>query len=154
RWDTLFFLNVKRDWKKIIIWNLRLGLFSAGFVPAFTEIARGQGLLGMFETLQNPAMISMVGPAPVETATDYTLRPMSAHEMLLFCGLFAMIISILHVISHTRREEDLGLTELVRSFQIGRQANSLAAIAEVVFINVILALFIAGVMISFNADTI
>ncbi|MCW1000582.1 tetronasin resistance protein, partial [Streptococcus anginosus] len=44
--------------------------------------------------------------------------------------------------------------ELLRSFQIGRQANSLAAIAEIVFINGILALFIAVVMISFGADTI
>src|SRR5699024_6032195 len=80
------------------------------------------------------------------SSIDYTLGAMYAHEMLLFCGLFAMIISILHVIGHTRKEEDLGLTELVRSFQVGRQANSFAAIAEVVFINVILALFIAGVM--------
>src|SRR5690625_2641044 len=108
----------------------------------------------MFETLQNPAMISMVGPTSVEVASDYTLGAMYAHEMLLFCGLFAMIISILHVIGHTRKEEDLGLTELVRSFQVGRQANSFAAIAEVVFINVILALFIAGVMVSFSVDTI
>ena len=108
----------------------------------------------MFETLQNPAMISMVGPTPVETGADYTLGAMYAHEMLLFCGLFAMIMSILHVIGHTRKEEDLGLTELLRSFQIGRQANSLAAIAEIVFINGILALFIAVVMISFGADTI
>src|SRR5699024_11144614 len=45
-------------------------------------------------------------------------------------------------------------TELVRSFQVGRQANSFAAIAEVVFINVRLALFIAGVMVSFSVDTI
>src|SRR5699024_12384323 len=54
----------------------------------------------------------------------------------------------------TRKEEDLGLTELVRSFQIGRQANSLAAFVEVTFINTVLALFISGVMISFGADTI
>jgi len=154
RWDTLFVQYLKRDWKKMIVWVLGLGLFSAGFVPAFKEIAKGQGLLGMFETLQNPAMISMVGPTPVETATDYTLGAMYAHEMLLFCGLFAMIIAVLHVISHTRKEEDLGLTELLRSFQIGRQANSLAAIAEVVFINAILALFISGVMLSFSVDTI
>src|SRR5690625_2951610 len=154
RWDTLFAQYLKRDWKKIIVWILGLGLFSAAFVPAFEEIAKGQGLVGMFEAIQNPAMIAMIGPTPVETAGDFTLGAMYAHEMLLFCGLFAMIIAVLHVISHTRREEDLGLTELVRSFQIGRQANSLAAIAEVVFINVILALFIAGVMISFNADTI
>lgn len=154
RWDTLFLQYLKRDWKKIFIWVLGLGLFSAGFVPAFKEIAKGQGLLGMFETLKNPAMISMVGPTPVETATDYTLGAMYAHEMLLFCGLFAMIIAVLHVIGHTRKEEDLGLTELLRSFQIGRQANSLAAIAETVFINVLLALFIGGLMISFGADTI
>src|SRR5699024_12694642 len=74
--------------------------------------------------------------------------------MLLFCGLFAIIISILQIIGHTRKEEDLGLTELLRSFQVGRQENSFAAIAEVVFIYVILALFIAGVMVSFSVDTI
>src|SRR5699024_6909014 len=87
-------------------------------------------------------------------ATNYTLGAMYAHEMLLFCGLFAMIIAVLHVVSHTRKEEDLGLTELVRSFHIGRQANSLATIAETVFINGLLALFIAGMMISSGADTI
>src|SRR5699024_1808462 len=154
QWDTLFVLYLKRDWKKIIVWILGLGLFSAAFVPAFKEIAKGQGLLGMYETLQNPAMISMVGPTPVETASDYTLGAMYAQEMLLFCGLFAMIIAVLHVVSHTRKEEDLGLSELVRSFQIGRQANSLAAIVETIFINVLLAFFIGGVMMSFGADTI
>ncbi|MBW6194312.1 hypothetical protein KZ855_34145, partial [Pseudomonas aeruginosa] len=62
RWNVLFIQYVKRDWKKIIVWVLGLGLFSGAFVPAFEEIAKGQGLLGMFETMQNPAMISMVGP--------------------------------------------------------------------------------------------
>ncbi|OZU89608.1 tetronasin resistance protein [Virgibacillus indicus] len=154
RWDSLFALYLKRDWKKIIVWILGVGLFSAGFVSAFEEIAKGQGLAGMYETLKNPAMIAMVGPTPVETAADYTLGAMYAHEMLLFCGLFAMIMSVLHVVSHTRKEEDLGLTELVRSFQIGRQANSLASMIETIVINALLALFIGGVMMSFGADTI
>ncbi|WP_087973488.1 ABC transporter permease [Oceanobacillus rekensis] len=153
-WDTLFLQYLKRDLKKIIVWVLGLGLFSAAFVPAFEEIAKGQGLLGMYETLLNPAMIAMVGPTPIEAAVDYTLGAMYAHEMLLFCGLFAMVVAALHVISHTRKEEDLGLTELVRSFQIGRQANSLAVMMEILFINVILALFIGGVMMSFGVDTI
>ena len=153
-WNTLFLHYLKLDWKKMIIWILSIGLFSAGFVPAFKEIAQGKGLIGMFETLQNPAMISMVGPTPIETATDYTLGAMYAHEMLLFCGLFAMIVSILHIIGHTRKEEELGLTELVRSFQIGRQANSLATIIEIVLINGLIAMFISAVMVSFNAETI
>src|SRR5699024_4413937 len=154
RWDLLFIQYVKRDCKKITFWILGLSLFSAGFVPAFKEMAKGQGLIGMFETLQNPAMISMVGPTPIESGSDYTLGAMYSHEMLLFCSLFAMILSVLHIIGHTRKEEDLGLTELLRSFQIGRQANSLAAFLEVAFINGVLALFITGIMISFGADTI
>ncbi|MBY7142693.1 tetronasin resistance protein [Virgibacillus sp. NKC19-3] len=154
RWDTLFLQYIKRDWKKMIFWVLGIGLFSGAFVPAFEEIAKGQGLIGMYETLQNPAMISMVGPTPIDTATDYTLGAMYAHEMLLFCGLFAMIMSVLHVVGHTRKEEDLGLTELVRSFQIGRQANSLAAMAEVIVINGLLALFISGLLQIFGGDTI
>ncbi|QNK60433.1 ABC transporter permease [Paenibacillus sp. PAMC21692] len=154
RWDVLFALYLKRDWKKIIIWILGLGLFSAGFVPAFGEIGKEQGLQGMYETMQNPAMISMVGPTSVDAAADYTLGAMYAHEMLLFCGLFAMIIAALHVVSHTRKEEEYGLTELVRSFQVGRQANSLAVITEVVIIQTILALLIGGVMTSFGVDTI
>lgn len=154
RWGALFVQYLKRDWKKIIIWIAGLGLFSGGYVPAFEEIGKGQGLMGMYETMQNPAMISMVGPTPVDTAANYTLGAMYSHEMLLFCGLFAMIIAALHVVSHTRKEEDHGLTELVRSFQVGRQANSLAVVTETVFINIILALFISGVMISFGADTI
>src|SRR5699024_4284509 len=108
----------------------------------------------MYETLKHPAMTSRLGPMPVETVGDFTLGAMYAHEMLLFCGLFAMILAALHVVSHTRKEEELGLTELVRSFQIGRQANSLAAMVQIVFINILLALFIGVVMISFGADTI
>lgn len=154
RWSTLFLEYLKRDWKKIIIWVIGLGLFSGAFVPAFEEIAKGQGLIGMYETMQNPAMTSMVGPSPIHSAENYTLGAMYAHEMLLFCGLFAMIISTLHVIGHTRKEEELGLTELVRSFRVGRQANSFAVMCEVIIINIILGLFIGGIMISFAANTI
>ena len=99
-------------------------------------------------------MIAIVGPTPIDSATEYTLGAMYAHEMLLFCGLLAMVMSVFHVISHTRKEEDLGLTELVRSFHIGRQANSLATMVETILINVILALFISGVLMSFGAETI
>lgn len=154
RWNILFVQYLKRDWKKIIIWVLGLGLFASAFVPPFEEIAKGDGLLGIYETLQNPAMIAMIGPTPAKTASEYTLGAMYSHMMLVYSGLFAMIISILHVIGHTRKEEDLGLIELVRSFQIGRQANSLAVIAETVFINILLAILIVGVMVSFGAHTI
>ncbi|EFR97920.1 tetronasin resistance transmembrane protein, partial [Listeria ivanovii FSL F6-596] len=88
-WMILFVQYLKRDWKKIIFWVGGLGVFSGAFVPAFEEIAKGNGLVGMYETMQNPAMIAMVGPTPVSSAVDYTLGAMYSNEMLLFCGLFA-----------------------------------------------------------------
>lgn len=153
RWSVLLWQYLKRDWKKILFWIAGLGLFTGGFVPAFEELAKGQGLQGMYETMQNPAMVAMIGPSPVTQAADYTVGAMYANEMLLFSGLFAMIISALHVVSHTRKEEDLGLTELVRSFQVGRLANSFAVLVEVVLINLLLAAFIGTLMTSFGVTS-
>src|SRR5690625_7683198 len=107
----------------MLIWILGIGLFSAGFVPAFEEIAKGQGLVGMYEIMKNPAMIFMVGPTPILMASEYTIGAMYALEMLLFCGMFAMIVSILNIVSHTCKEKELSSTEFVRSFKIFRNAN-------------------------------
>lgn len=153
-WDALFIQYLKRDWKKIIFWIVGMSVFSGAFIPAFVEIAKGSGLVGMYETMKNPAMIAMVGPSPVSEAGDYTLGVMYSNMMLLFCGLFAMIISILHVISHTRKEEEQGLSELIRSFRVGRQANSLAVFIENVLVNVLIALATAGIMLVFDAKGI
>lgn len=70
--------------KKILIWLVGVTAFSGGFVPAFEELTSGQGLAGLYETLQNPAMIAMVGPTPASNAAEYTLGAMYANEMLLF----------------------------------------------------------------------
>ncbi|AVK62222.1 tetronasin resistance protein [Lactobacillus sp. CBA3605] len=154
RWPQLCWQAVRRDWQKIIVWVIGLGLFSGAYVPAFKAISQGQGLRGMYLTMQNPAMIAMVGPTPIKHAANYTIGAMYANEMLLFCGLFAMIIAALHVISHTRQEEERGLTELVRSYQVGRQANALAIILETIVINGLLGLLTASVMVSFGVKSI
>ncbi|MDD2504869.1 MAG: tetronasin resistance protein [Bacilli bacterium] len=154
RFEVLLLQYFKRDYKKIIIWIIGIGLFSAGFVPFFVEIAKEQGLIGMYETMKNPAMVSMVGNTPIIDSSSYTVGAMYSHMMLLFCSIFAMIVSILHVISHTRKEEDSGLTELIRSFEVGKISNSLAVIIETIIINIILGLFISFIMLSFNHITI
>ena len=82
RWDVLFLLYLKRDWKKILFWLIGLTIFSGAYVPAFEEMSKGNGLIAMFETMKNPAMISMVGPTPIKIATDYTVGAMYAHEMV------------------------------------------------------------------------
>ena len=154
RWQVLALTYGKRDWKKILIWVLLLGFFSGGYIPFFEEMAKGEGLIGLYETLKNPAMISLVGTTPIQSALEYTLGATYAHEMLLFCALFSMIISALHVVGHTRKEEERGLTEMVRSFQVGRQANSMAVMVETIAINIILFLVVSALMIALRTDSI
>ena len=48
------------------------------------------------------------------------------------------------------KKEELGLIELIRSFRVGRQANSLAVIAESILINLLLAVSISCTMIFFK----
>lgn len=152
--NQLLLIYLKRDWKKILFWIVLLGSFGGAFVPAFSEITKDGGLIGMFYTMDNPALTAMVGTSPVEVAENYTLGAMYAQEMLLFTGLISAVVSGLHMVSHTRKEEDSGITEQIQSFRIGRQANSLAVLLEVLFVNIILVFYIAGVMVLFDAKSI
>src|SRR5699024_12608943 len=52
------------------------------------------------------------------------------------------------------KEDELGLIEIERSIQIGRQANALAAIIEIVLVNMVIAVLIFVMIISFNVETI
>jgi len=153
-WGQLFLFYLKRDWKRIILWLVLLGGFAGGFVPAFETISEEQGLAAMYEVMQNPAMTAIVGDTPIEAVDNYTLGAMYSHLMLLFTSLFSMIVSMLHVISHTRKEEDQGITEYISAFKIGRQANSFAVMVETVLINVLLAIITGLLMISFNVEGI
>lgn len=154
RWHLLFSHGLKRDWKIMLVWLFGIGAFSAGFVPAFQELARDGGANGMFEVLQNPAMIAMIGQTPIEYAIDYTVGAMYAHQMLLFSGLLAMIVSGLYVIHRTRREEEFGQRELLCSLPIGREAHSFAVMMQVFILHIALALLITGILLSFQDSSI
>ncbi len=153
RFPLLLLIHLKRDWKKIVFWVISLVLLTAGFVPAFDKLGAGQALIGEFEIMQNPAMIALVGPTPVQ-ASEYTIGAMFTHEMLLFMAIIAMVISILHVVSHTRKDEANGLSELIRSTKVGRLANSFAIILETIFIQTLFVLINTFAMISFKVESI
>ena len=154
RFEQLLVIYLKRDWKKIALWILLLGLFAAGFVPAFEEILQGDGLTAIYYTMDNPALVAMVGSTPIHSPGQYTLGAMYAQEMLLFTALISAIVSALHVVARTRKEEESGISEIINAFQIGRQANSVAVTLEVLLINSLLALLTMGVLMLFNIPSI
>lgn len=152
--QELLFVRIKQDYKRILLWIIGLNIFSAGFIPAFVEITKGEGPAGMYEIMKNPAIVSIVGPTPAKDLTEYTLGALYSHKMLLFCGLFSFIPSSLYVIRHTRKEESLGILEMIESRPVGKLANSTAVIFSVFLINIIISFLISGMMIYFKEDTI
>ena len=135
----LFVHTLRRDWLKLLIWAAALSLFAGGFAASLYEMYGKDpaGLKAMYETMKNPAMIAMIGPTAA-TAETYTIGAMYAQEMLLFTALVFAIVSIMHVISRTRKEEDDGISELIRSFQVGRLANTTAIVLELFLLHVVI----------------
>lgn len=150
---ALFFQYVKRDWRTIALWVVGLAAFSGGFVPFFEEIGKDQGLIAMYTTMSSPAMVAMMGTTPIESADAYTVGAMYSHMMLLMCALVAMIIAALHTVSHTRKEEEEGLSEFVAAYGAGRHAASCAVLLENLFINALLAVATALLMAAFNVES-
>lgn len=154
RTGVLWKVQLWRNRYSLLAWILALGLFTSGYVPAFEKIAEDQGLKGMFITMNNPAMIAMVGTLPVDQASEYTIGAMYGHEMTLFFGLVSMIIAGLYLINQTRKQEEQGLTEWLNALSVGKRANDLASIGIVISCEVALASLIVGVMLSFQVATI
>src|SRR5699024_11356721 len=54
------------------------------------------------------------------------------------------IVTIVYVVNRTRKDEDEGITELLRSFQIGKLANTTAVVIEVLLLQIVLTFLLAG----------
>ncbi len=130
---------LRRDRVRIPIWILAISLITIVVAPAFNEMfPTQQERLLMAQTMNNPAMIAMVGPG--YGLDNYTVGAMMAHEMLLFTALAVAIMSIFLVVRHTRGDEERGRLELIRSLPVGRLSNLSATITVSVVVNIIISL--------------
>ena len=67
---TLLRFQLRQKWLWLALWLFGLTAFASGYVPAFEKIAEDQGKVGLFVTMQNPAMAAIVGPLK-----SYASRP-------------------------------------------------------------------------------
>ena len=94
----------------------------------------------MAETMRNPAMAAMVGRG--YGLDNYTNGAMMAHQMLLFTGIAVAIMCILLVARHTRKDEEDGRIELIRSLPTVRLSSLNATLLVMLGVNVVIALLI------------
>ena len=105
------------------------------FTTGFATDAERQAMIA---TVQNPAMIAMLGP--VYGVDNYTIGAMFNNMMLLFTILGVGFMNIFFVDRHTRRDEERGRVEVIRSLPVSRLANLRVTMEAALLINVIIAL--------------
>lgn len=141
---VLFKTLIKRDWFKLVFWILGMLAFAAsgaGKMEVASNPATASTLYTMF--VKNPAMVGLFGPTPINNPTNYSLGPIFCQTMTLITGLTFAIISIIYVVNRSRKEEDDGITELFRSYSIGKLANTTALVMELLLLNLIMAVLLA-----------
>ena len=141
---VLFKTLIKRDWFKLAFWILGMLAFAAsgaGKMEVASNPATASTLYTMF--VKNPAMVGLFGPTPINNPTKYSLGPIFGQTMTLITGLTFAIISIIYVVNRSRKEEDDGITELFRSYSIGKLANTTALVMELLLLHLIMAVLLA-----------
>ncbi|MFD1738404.1 ABC transporter permease [Bacillus salitolerans] len=126
------------DRVRIPIWIISLTFFTIIVPTAFMDLySSDQEREAMAQTMANPAMTAMTGPANL---SNYTLGVMTAHQMLLMTAAVVGLMSILLVTRHTRADEEDGRLEMVRSLPTGRLSylNATLLVVSVVCIGLAL----------------
>jgi ABC-2 type transport system permease protein len=103
---------------RIPIWIISLTFFTIVVPTSFKGLYSSQQERdAMAQTMANPAMTAMTGPADL---SNYTIGVMTAHQMLLMTAAVVGLMSILLVTRHTRAAEEDGRLEMLRSLPTGR----------------------------------
>lgn len=143
---------LRRDRVRLPLWFIGIVFFTLLIPAAFTDLYPSQAERDMMaETMKNPAMVAMVGPADFE---NYTIGVMTAHQMLIFTAIVVGLMSILLVSRHTRADEEDGRIELIRSLPVGRLSQLHATMMVYVVINIILALCVGFGLYALNITSI
>ena len=138
---TLF----KRDWIKYLIWVIALLAYAASGAGKFELAMNSKATAAsMYSLFENPALVALFGPTAVKHATDFTAASAFGGIMPLMTVVVFAVVSIIYVVNRTRKEEDEGIAELLRSFQIGKLANTTAVVIELLLLHIIMSLALAG----------
>lgn len=134
----------KRDWLKYLFWLLGLLAYAASGVGKLELAITPENRASMFTLFNGPALVSLFGPTAVKNPQNFTGAAAFGGLMPLITVLVFAIVTIVYVVNRTRKDEDEGIAELLRSFQIGKLSNTTAVVIEVFLLQVILTFALAG----------
>lgn len=119
------------------LWLFFLVFITVAIALALDNIYGGNSGALMAESMKNPAMVAMMGP--VYGADNYTTGAMNSNMMLLFTVIAVALMNIFFVVRHTRRDEERGRAEIIRSLPVNRLTSLCAVMTAASIINLALS---------------
>lgn len=136
---TVFILKQQRF--KIFIWLIGLIGITLSVASAYPSIYKDeQSRQAASLTMDNPAMVAMLGKGYEMQEYVNSVGAVFANEMLLFTAIAVAIMSILLVGRVTRGDEEDGRIEMVRALSVGRLSYASAIMIVIVSTNILLAI--------------
>ena len=136
-------LLFRQDRKKIIIWLLGLIVVTIAAAYSYPDIYKDEPSKQAFAlTMDNPAMVAMLGPGYSDEHYLQSIGTLFAHEMLLFSVVAVAIMNILLVGRSTRADEEDGRIELIRALPVGRLTYVTSSMIVILITNILLVILI------------
>lgn len=144
-------LILRQDRIRLPLWVLALvGLVYGSAGAVASTYATPEEIQGYASTMgTSPAAIAMAGP-PV--ALD-TVGGILVNETQLTAFIGVALMAVFLVVRHTRAEEELGRTELLRSGVLGRHAPLAATLIVVSLASALIGLGVAASVLSLEVPT-
>lgn len=136
---TVFIFRQQRF--QILIWLISLIGITLSVAAAYPNIYNDeQSRQAASLTMDNPAMVAMLGPGYELKSYLHSIGSMFANEMLLFTAIAVAVMSILLVGRATRGDEEDGRIEMIRALSVGRLSYPSAVMIVIVVTNVLLTI--------------
>ena len=139
---TLFRFALRRDRIFLPLWVSGIVAFAVLCAPLFTQVAKSPVELAMYaETMKNPAMLALCGPLYAE---PYTYGVMYTQLMTVWIFISIATMNVFLVARHTRKDEEDGKLEVLRSLPVGRVAILSSAWMMTILANSLIGTFSAA----------
>ncbi|WP_288527836.1 ABC transporter permease [uncultured Secundilactobacillus sp.] len=140
---ALLRFNLRADWAKLLTWLLAILVLVLAVGFKFDTIYGSETALQTITvTLKSASMVVLLGAFDLPVAP--TVAQVFGSEMLLFTSFVIIAMNLTIGITKTRGDEDLGLTELIRSRDVGPQSPLLSTATELILLNSVLTLLMAS----------
>ncbi|MFW6284805.1 MAG: ABC transporter permease [Bacillota bacterium] len=142
---SLLRLMLRRDWLRTSLWVGVLAVFGVAVARVYPGLYPGKiEREAIGAAMENPAMVAMFGK--VYGLSDFTVGALYANQMFIFMLVFAALMNVFLIATHTRGDEESGVSEMMRGLPVGRVATLFGVFLYAALVNGVFGLLMGTLL--------